>query len=94
MRTICYSVLCVHALLIAAGCGPSDAPLTNPPAPTALSFEDWNKLPIPEKYDEATFERLRMGNPLLKSERAWKAYLAKEVMPLRKKEIPMTTVFQ
>lgn len=63
---------------------------TNPPPPTVLTLEEWKKLPIPEKYDEGTFDRLRMQDPKLQDDRAWHDYMAREIIPERKKDIPGT----
>ncbi|MCC6510698.1 MAG: hypothetical protein IT423_16460 [Pirellulaceae bacterium] len=62
----------------------------NPAQPTALSWEEWKKLPIPEKHDEAAYDRLRLGNPQLKSDKAWRVFMIKEVIPERKRDIPPT----
>lgn len=75
---------------LTAGCG--DGGNLKPPAPlpppTALTLEDWKKLPLDEKYDGATFERLKMNDPNLQHPRNWAAYEYQYIIPERKKDIP------
>lgn len=78
-------------ILLLAGCNGTEVIPANPPAPTALTLDEWKMLPIPEKYDEATFERLRLSDPKLKSESVWRAFMKKEIMPERHKDIPKVT---
>lgn len=75
-------------MLVLAGCDGTEVVPTNPPAPTALTLDEWKKLPIPEKYDESAFERLRLADPKLKSDSAWRAFMKKEIMPERDQDIP------
>lgn len=90
MKASIYISLAFAVLAIAAfaGCGgePKPAPLA---PPTALTLEEWKAMTdIPDKYDGATLDRLRMGNPKLQSERAWDAYIKQVIVPERKKDIP------
>lgn len=84
---------CVLAAVIGcglAGCGgsvPQQTPRDLPPR-APLSVEEWKQLPVSEKYDAASFERLRLHDPRLKSERAWDKFMAEVVVPERKKDIP------
>lgn len=81
--------LCI-CLLSCAGCGRTQGP-PQPIAPlTPLSLAEWKKLPIDVKYDEATFERLKLADPKLQSEAAWNDFMMKVVIPERKVDIPGT----
>ena len=73
---------------LALGCGGSAALPAPPTTPTPLSLAEWKQLPIEEKYDGATFERLKLGDPRLQNDRAWNAFMRKEIVPERKKDIP------
>lgn len=86
LRTSAYLIPLFVALI---GCGSEPLP-TPSPEPTAISLAEWKALPIDEKYDGATLDRLRMSDPKLQNERAWNAFMAKEVIPERKRDIPGT----
>lgn len=89
MRSYSTALLLVlAAALLTSGCDQVESVPANPPAPTPLSLDEWRKLPMAEKYDEAFLERVRMSKPELKSDRAWKAFMDKEILPERKKDIP------
>jgi hypothetical protein len=70
------------------GCGSPAAPPPPPSAPEPLTVEEWRDLEISEKYDEGTFERLKLTNPKLKSEREWDLFMKKVVIPERKIDMP------
>lgn len=70
----------------ASGCGSADPVPTGPPPP--LTVEAWKILPVEEKYDPGTFERLKDGDPKLHSPQAWNRFMAEVVVPERKKDIP------
>src|SRR5438128_11767434 len=78
------------SLSLFAGCGGGGTP--KPPAPlpppTALTLEEWKTLPIEEKYDGATFERLKLADPKLQNDRNWAYYEKQYIIPERKKDIP------
>lgn len=63
-----------------------------PPAlPTPLpplTVEEWKGLPIEEKYDDATFERLRDADKKLRTDRGWQKFMVDVVIPERKIDIP------
>lgn len=82
-----FTLMFLPSLLI--GCGAESSPQT-PPAPTALTFEEWQKLEVSYKYDPAAFDRLRMGDPNLQSEPAWDHYFKTVILPERNKDIPPT----
>lgn len=84
-RTLVVAALIGLACL--AGCSEEPIP-TASPEPTPLTLEEWKELPIPEKWDGSSLDRLRMSDPKLKSERAWDAYMRQHVIPERKKDIP------
>lgn len=46
------------------------------------------RLPVVEKYDDATFSRLKMNEETLQSERAWHRFMVETVVPERKKDLP------
>jgi len=85
-RFLAVLLLTLAALL--AGCSKTPPPPAPLPPPTALTLEEWRALPIQEKYDGATFERLRMNNPQLQNEQNWKAYERQYILPERQKDIP------
>lgn len=78
----------IAGLAFTVGCGGEAPPPGNPPPPTALSLAEWKTLPIPDKYDGGTLDRLRMHDPALASDQAWDAFMRKEVIPERMKDIP------
>lgn len=78
------------AIFSLTGCGDNVKPPPPAPALTALSLEEWRQLPIDQKYDGATFDRLRMSDPRLQDERAWLTYMARHIIPERKQDIPGT----
>lgn len=81
-----YAWIVVAGLLV--GCGGEMTPPTTPPAPTPLSVAEWRELPVGEKYDEATFDRLKLQDPKLKEDRNWARFMAETVVPERKKDLP------
>jgi hypothetical protein len=81
------AVLFAVGLVVGCGEGTPKPPAPLPP-PTALTLEDWKKLPIEEKYDGATFERLKLNDPNLQHPRNWAAYEYQYIIPERKKDIP------
>lgn len=72
----------------AHGCGNEPAAVTGPLPP--LTVEEWKLLPIEEKYDAGTFERLKDGDPDLKSPKAWDKFMREVIVPERKTDIPQT----
>ena len=85
-RTKCYALVVIANLI--AGCAGEIKPPTTPPAPTPLSLADWRGLPVQEKYDETTFDRLKLQDPKLKNERNWTRFMVETVIPERKKDLP------
>lgn len=47
-------------------------------------------LPIEEKYDAATFERLKDATPDPESPKAWDRFMREVIVPERKRDIPQT----
>ncbi|WP_166831673.1 hypothetical protein [Thalassoroseus pseudoceratinae] len=82
------SILLSGVALI-VGCGGEAVEQTDGPPPP-LTIEAWKELPIQEKYDGATFERLKDADPKLKSERAWHKFMREVVIPERNIDIPQT----
>jgi hypothetical protein len=76
------------AVLILIGCGPTQPPPQPLAAPTPLAVEEWKKMPVDLKYDETTFERLKLAEPKLQTEAGWNEFMMKVVIPERKVDIP------
>ena len=70
------------------GCGGSRLPPQPPTELPQLTIEEWKTLPIEEKYDAATFERLREADESLSSDRAWNKFMMEVIIPERKIDIP------
>jgi hypothetical protein len=81
-------VACMLMVSVCTGCGDRSLPPSAPPRLGALTIDQWKQLPIEEKYDEATFERLRQQDDKLQSDRAWNRFFRKVVIPERMKDIP------
>jgi hypothetical protein len=45
-------------------------------------------LPVTEKYDETTLERLKRNDPNLKTAHGWNRFMIETVVPERKKDLP------
>ncbi|MBI2478947.1 MAG: hypothetical protein HYV60_10035 [Planctomycetia bacterium] len=84
MRSL-YAV-CLLSLLTLSGCDGEPSPRTVPGPLPPLSLEEWKQLPEQEKYDEATFDRLREQDKSLQSERGWGKFMREVVVPERKKD--------
>ena len=80
--------LCLLVVLAALGCGAAAS--SPPPEAGPLTVEKWKSLPVDQKYDESSFQRLRDNDPKLKSDRAWDKFMREVVIPERKKDIPVT----
>ncbi|TWT32769.1 hypothetical protein [Blastopirellula retiformator] len=70
------------------GCGEATAPAANLGEQGPLTVEKWKQLPVSQKYDESSFESLRLGDTKLQSERNWHKFMMNVVIPERKKDIP------
>ena len=79
---------CLLVACLAAGCSSESGPPPLPAPPTPLSLAEWRELPVVEKYDDATFSRLKMNEDTLQSERAWHRFMVETVIPERKKDLP------
>lgn len=75
-------------LCAAMGCGGEIEPRTTPLVLPPLSVEEWKTLPIEEKYDQGTFDRLREADEKLRPDRAWEKFMTEVVIPERQKDIP------
>ena len=53
-----------------------------------LTVDEWRELPVQTKYDETTFDRLRLHDPNLKNERHWNRFMVETIIPERKKDLP------
>ncbi len=74
-------------VLLILGCGGEAVENTDGPPPP-LTVEAWKELPIEEKYDASTFERLKDADPKLQSDREWDKFMRNVVIPERKVDIP------
>ncbi|RCS49435.1 hypothetical protein DTL42_12985 [Bremerella cremea] len=88
MRAFCYWLTCMFLIGILACNQKPSAPKTTANETSALTVETWKTLPIPEKYDGATLERLRMHDDKLKSERAWKKFMHDVIGPEMRTDLP------
>lgn len=79
---------CIAIASVVVGCGGDVTPTTAPPAPTPLGIAEWRELPVAEKYDETTFDRLRLQDPKLKNDRNWARFMVETVIPERKRDLP------
>ena len=61
-----FAPVILSGVLFVLGCGGGDVAENDGPPPQ-LTVEAWRELPIEEKYDEATFDRLKDADPQLKS---------------------------
>lgn len=78
-------LLMFAAALLAFGCSANPATdLSNEP----LALEEWRVMPSEAKFQAATMERLKLGNPKLQDDREWERFLRTVVIPARKKELP------
>jgi hypothetical protein len=87
-NTACLLVACLLMACLAAGCSSGSGPPSMPPSPTPLTLAEWRELPVVEKYDDATFSRLKMNDDKLNSERAWNRFMVETIIPERKKDLP------
>jgi hypothetical protein len=86
LRLIQLSMLLIAVVL---GCGRGEPHPPQPPAVLPpLTVAEWKSLPLEEKYDDATFERLREADKSLRSDRAWQKFMKDVVVPERKMDIP------
>lgn len=89
MKNKSFLTLVANTLLVIfLGCGSDAGPAVSSGPLPPLSVEEWKQLPIQEKYDEATFERLRAKDEKLQAERAWGRFMREVVVPERKRDIP------
>lgn len=88
MRRTVYLLLVLAVFAGTMGCGrePNKPRELEPLAP--LSVADWKQLPVEEKYEPETFERLKLKEPNLRSERGWRRFMITVVVPERKEDIP------
>lgn len=78
-------------ILLAAplsGCGSQRTAETPAAAEGPVSVEQWRELPVEEKYQPETLERLRASDPELEDERAWSRMMRDVVVPARMQDLP------
>jgi hypothetical protein len=69
------------------GCGGAEAPSV--PSNGPLTVEEWKRMDdMIMKYDPATFDRLKKGDPKLEKDAAWDNFMKTVVVPERKVDIP------
>lgn len=85
-RSLSFALITSAVLM--AGCGRTQSPPQPIAPPTPLSVEEWKKMPVDLKYDELSFERLKLADPRLQNEAVWNEFMIKVVVPERKIDIP------
>ncbi len=82
---ISVRILAVGSLIVAPlGCNASTTPTPDEQQP--LTVEEWKNMPTEAKYQGATFERLKLGEPKLQDDRGWDKFQREVLLPARKKE--------
>lgn len=76
-------------VLVLCGCG--DGSASRQDAEKPLTLTEWKALPPPTKYEIETLERLKLGEPKLREQRAWDRFAREVLLPARKKEMPGST---
>ncbi|MBI2807724.1 MAG: hypothetical protein HYX68_22310 [Planctomycetes bacterium] len=71
-------------VFLAAGCGGT---VELPPA-EPVTLEVWKAMPPESKFEAATLERLKAGEPRLQKEAEWARFTRTVLIPARKKEFP------
>ena len=82
MRLILMMVL-VFGLV---GCGVKSDSAKTPQTP--LTVAEWKLLPVDQKYEPDTIERLKQGDPALETPEGWDAFNRATLLPSRKKDFP------
>lgn len=82
-------MILIYATWVAAGCSGSTGTLPPPGALTPITVDEWRDLDPSEKYDPATFDRLKLNDPKLQNEQEWERFMKTVVLPERKIEIPL-----
>jgi hypothetical protein len=84
VRTTRFVGLMLVLASAVVGCG-------SPPAPTPeeapLTVEQWKAMPVSEKYEVETFERLKAGSPKLQSQKEWDKFTREVILPAKKKDL-------
>ncbi len=81
-------LLSLWIIVIALGCDGEPKPPQPLVKPPPLTVQEWKALPVEEKYDEATFQRLREADKNLHSDRVWQKFMKDVILPERKIDIP------
>jgi len=80
--TILFVVVC----LCAAGCGRKTADFAVSLNP--LSVNEWKAMPVEQKYEIESFERLKLGNPRLQRQQEWDQFSRTVIVPSRQRDLP------
>jgi hypothetical protein len=75
-------------VLMAVLIGCSTQRSRNTQAQTPLTLDAWKQLPPTQKYEIATLERLKEGEPTLKEPREWDTFTRTVLLPSKRKEQP------
>ncbi len=75
------------AATLAFGCGGKSASVKTGPT-SALTVAEWKALPVEQKYEPATIERLKLADPKLETSEGWEAFNRSTLLPERKKDFP------
>jgi len=77
----------IMMLVSVVGCGgKSDAAKTVASSP--LTVAEWKALPVEEKYQSETIERLKKADPNLETPEGWDAFNRATLQPERRKDFP------
>ena len=68
------------------GCGVKSDKHKAPQTP--LTVAEWKLLPVEQKYDPDTIERLKQGDPTLETPEGWEAFNRTTLLQSRKKDFP------
>ncbi|MEO2088405.1 MAG: hypothetical protein ABGY75_02775 [Gemmataceae bacterium] len=81
-----FRLVALGVMVAVVGCGRPDVVPT--PEESPLTVEQWKTLPADQKYEVATFERLKAGDPKLQEPKAWEKFNRDVLLPARKKDFP------
>ncbi|VTR97395.1 hypothetical protein [Tuwongella immobilis] len=73
---------------IGLGCH-RETPLTAIEPP--LTLESWKTLPISEKYEIDTLERLKLSDPKFQNQRQWDQFTRTVLLPAKRRDLPPAT---
>lgn len=74
------TTLCLASAMVIIGCESESVPPPTFPT-TPLKLAQWEQLPADEKYAAETLERLKGGEPKLRTKQGWKVFYEKTLKP-------------